>query len=222
MSQFVRDVVLPIARVIDNQWVGLLGSGFLVSPDNLLVTARHVIDGAVDAQALVVRNGEWLGFELRQIWTSEREDIAVCELVGLPKQDPSWLRLASIDLHSSATYDAWGYPEDVLYDFARRDEVGRMLQMPDLVFTQGYVRRRFSENIPGLRGRAFVELSDVAGSGCSGGPLITARGKTWTVSGIYVGERVTETGEGVRRERGIALRLADVAEEIAQLGRGLI
>jgi len=40
---------------------------------------------------------------------------------------------------------------------------------PDLVYTQGYVRRRLS-NLPldGIRGQQFFELSEAAGPGSSG------------------------------------------------------
>ena len=46
---------------------------------------------------------------------------------------------------------------------------GRVLLRPDLVYTQGYVRRRLS-NLPldGIRGQQFFELSEAAGPGSSG------------------------------------------------------
>jgi hypothetical protein len=82
------------------------------------------------------------------------------------------------------------------------------LQTPDLVFTSGYVRRRISRELPFsiYRGQTFYELSEVAGDGCSGGPVVkipnTLSGGAWEIMGIYIGagEAVTPVGYATRSD----------------------
>jgi hypothetical protein len=76
-----------------------------------------------------------------------------------------------------------GYPADAQH------HDGDGLSAPDLVYLRGYVRRRISRPLIGLTGDAFLELSQPAYGGCSGGPLWTPTtvGGPWLVSGIYLG-----------------------------------
>lgn len=106
-------------------------------------------------------------------------------------------------------YMLWGYPVDVQYEVP--NEHGVALPRPDLVYVEGYVRRRLSNiDLPGIRGSQFFELDSAAGAGCSGAPVILRQtgGGDWQVTGVYVGNRVNET-EGVRV--GYATRVADDA-----------
>ncbi|MBX9614463.1 MAG: serine protease [Caulobacteraceae bacterium] len=194
-----------------------MGTGFLIGPENILFTARHVVQDQASLAAMVVIDGEWRAFPLRPVWEHPQEDLAALLLTGF-NHAPSWLRLSRKKHHASGPYDVWGYPDDVLYDFGQRNELGGALPSPDLIFTRGYFRRRFSGAIPGLIGQRFLELSEVAGSGCSGGPVITQRGEHWLVSGIYLGERRTQVGDGPIREWGYALRLDDISVSLSEAG----
>ncbi|MFF8644394.1 trypsin-like peptidase domain-containing protein [Streptomyces sp. NPDC015345] len=71
--------------------------------------------------------------------------------------------------YASMSYMLWGYPEAVLYESVVD---GIALQRPDLIYSEGHVRRRISDSIPGIHGSRFIELSTPAGPGCSGAPLI--------------------------------------------------
>jgi hypothetical protein len=95
-------------------------------------------------------------------------------------------------------YMLWGYPKDVQYETT--NDRGLALPRPDLVYAEGYVRRRLSDvEIPLVRGRNFYELSSAAGKGFSGAPVIKKQhgGGDWQVAGVYVGQRTNEV-EGVR------------------------
>jgi hypothetical protein len=99
----------------------------------------------------------------------------------------------------------WGYPEAVLYD--RADAGGAS---PDLVYSEGHIRRRITRDLPGMRGRTFFELSTPAGAGCSGSPVTMRRpGMQWQVVGVYAGERRSESGDFAV---GFATRVADLDE----------
>lgn len=95
---------------------------------------------------------------------------------------------------------------------------GFALPRPDLVYSEGHVRRRLSDIPLGhLRGAAFLELSAIAGSGCSGAPVTADRpgSSPWEVVGVYVGDRRNE-GEGVAV--GFATRVAALQELLASEG----
>jgi hypothetical protein len=105
----------------------------------------------------------------------------------------------------------WGYPEDLFFeDVDHRDALGRVPPRPDLVCCKGYIRRRLSMALPGIRGTEFFEVSDLAGAGCSGSPLFTNRSpdRAWDVVGVYVGERRREDGVSV----GYAARIESIAD----------
>jgi hypothetical protein len=123
------------------------------------------------------------------------EDVAVMKL-----QEPigaSWLQLAGTWQGQTAPYRQFGYPTDVLFEVV---EDGHARPRPDLVYTQGYIRRRISGlPIPDIRGSGFFELSEVAGTGCSGSPvMLTTPGPAWLVIGVYVGQRVAAGDDLVR------------------------
>jgi hypothetical protein len=85
----------------------------------------------------------------------------------------------------------WGYPEDVAIELVEEDHV---VHRPDLIYAQGYIRRRISHEIPSIKGTQLFELSEVVGQGCSGSPIYVNRSGVWDVIGIYVGEMLTERG----------------------------
>lgn len=77
---------------------------------------------------------------------------------------------------------------------------------PDLVYNEGYIRRRYTGELPVIFGRSFYELSEVAGSGSSGAPICKLnisplfgfiKPSAWDVIGIYVGEKINDRGTSV-------------------------
>lgn len=81
---------------------------------------------------------------------------------------------------------------------------------PDLTYSEGHVRRRLSNiPLPAIKGSSFLELSQVAGAGCSGSPVIfnsPYAGQPLQLVGVYVGERLDEYSTSV----GYATRLDEL------------
>lgn len=76
-------------------------------------------------------------------------------------------------------------------------ENGQAIIRPDLVYNEGYIRRRYTGSIPALWGSSFYELSEVAGAGSSGAPISKPTAPIWEVIGIYVGEKVNDRATSV-------------------------
>ncbi|MCG7394350.1 serine protease [Microvirga sp. ACRRW] len=214
-EQYVRDVIVPIAEVElqhdELAYKRLCGTGFVIGRSKYLLTAAHVLENVEFAVGMKTKEGNWFSIEIEIAAQHPSEDIVICAI----KDDQffeSWLRLDGNHYHQACEYHIFGYPDDVLYEADQRGIDGRILQRPDLIYTKGYIRRRFSSKLPGLRGQSFFELSDPAGAGCSGAPLVMGFDTPWRVAGIYVGERTTEQAGRALRERGYALRIEAVTD----------
>jgi hypothetical protein len=71
---------------------------------------------------------------------------------------------------------------------------GKFSDLPDLIYIQGYFRRRFTDKLGGywLNGKSFYELSSIANEGSSGSPifrLINKNKEYWDIVAIYLGEK---------------------------------
>jgi hypothetical protein len=211
----VRDLVLPIVEVERNgselNYRSLLGTAFSVQKASLLLTAKHVFYSKPHKIALQVINNQWWSVGLDLLAAHPTEDVAILK--------PHWtqipsgaLRVTTSRENASCHYHVWGYPEDVLFDLSEPDSFGKTLGVPDLVFSAGHVRRRFSGPIPGLIGSNFYEMSNIAGSGCSGGPVINGYRKPYdSVIGIYVGERFSSSS-GNYKAISYSARFDDIAD----------
>jgi hypothetical protein len=206
-GEAVRDFIFPLA-VVSRSPEGLslqrvVGTGFLVGTRGFGLTAAHVVpQSQSELAAMFVAGGHWVAALVRDAETHPTEDVAVLRLDANPElpgafSSPFYFRKTWVG--SGWDYMLWGYPEEVYFEVLEQRSVdGTVPVRPDLVCSKGYVRRRLSMELPGIRGSGFFEISDPAGSGCSGSPVFGANG--WDVVGIYVGER--------RRENGIAVGYA--------------
>jgi hypothetical protein len=195
----IIDTVFPIiaAARVDDQTVayrGLLGTGFLVrSGAGLGITAGHVADNIVTGQAAALFRditGAWETKTITVIEHHPMDDVALIRVDGITWE--SHLFVTSTPEYSSAHYSMWGYPLDVANE---QEESGRIAPRPDLIFCEGHIRRRLTDiKFRGITARRMYELSNVAGSGCSGSPVcIRQPGRDpFEVIGVYVGERYSE------------------------------
>ena len=196
-NTYIRDIVIP---VFQGQWTensfeyeSSIGTAFLIGNRGFAITAAHVIDqiGSDIGKAAVGFIGDdnqWIPIRIIDTEIHDLEDVGIIKLEKCPIA--SWLVSSDKHENQSCTYDSWGYPIAIAELSKKYEE--HQLESPDLIYTHGYVRRRISKQLPVsiFRGSAFYELSEVAGEGCSGSPVIarTSIGKPfWEVFGIYIG-----------------------------------
>jgi Trypsin-like peptidase domain len=207
VDNFVLPVVSLKQRGDELAYTGFCGTAFLLAgAGGHAMTARHVAEKAVVGQSAVLfvsENGTWEAAAIQGVELHPTEDVALVRLEPGDYQSP--LVLSRSQEYASGQYMLWGYPEAVLFD--RADAGGAS---PDLVYSEGHIRRCITHDLPGLRGRTFFELSTPAGAGCSGSPVTMRRpGMQWQVVGVYTGERRSDSGDFAV---GFATRAADLDE----------
>ncbi len=229
----IRDFIFPLLLVeadgLNLRYRGLLGTGFFVGAAGIAITAGHVGQNVLDlaastsdprrgvAGAFVTETGGWWSIQAVGAEIHPTEDIAVLQM-DFEQQTwkPSFMRMAGTVENASCSYQQWAYPEDVLYDIV---EGGQSQERPDLVYIEGYIRRRMTGiSLPAIQGQNFYELSTSAGPGASGSPIILKHRRTasWNVIGVYVGERLGDGGVQV----GYAAREEDFRDWTPQLLKG--
>lgn len=222
-SDAIRDFVFPLfdsTRSAEGLAITrFLGSGFFVGSQNLAMTARHVLAGAEEPVAGLVRGASWEAFSVLETADHPTEDVTIFRLQP-PSSTNAWKSISRASAEwvgSSAPYMLWGYPLDAATELV---ENGFVQLRPDLVYSEGHVRRRLSRvPLPGIRGNHFLELSTVAGAGFSGSPVYLRRpAERWDLIGVYVGEKVTEGHGGV----GYAVRLSELSDWQTGLAGGSV
>jgi hypothetical protein len=210
----IRDYVLPLIEAHKTQegygFVKFHGTCFLIGSGGFALTNAHLLgaEGSNVLGALKVKDGEWKMHTVIQSEVHPSEDVALLKLADISGK--SFLRLSSSPESSSFRYMQWSYPEEVVNELV---EHGKVLNRPDLVYLEGYIRRRLS-GLPllGIRGSSFYELSEPGTVGCSGSPIIDRNGgPTWKVTGIFVGNRRTQIDNGYNAV-GYAVRTESLAE----------
>lgn len=188
----IRDHVFPVAKALsrrDERFdIGLLGTGFVIGSRGWALTASHVLSGTSTAYALFARD-RWQAIPIVEVIEHPSEDVSLMRLHG--DDWHSIFDLDVVDVRSSFECCIWGYPADVLHEVVT---AGVAVPRPDLAFTAGFVRRVISDiQLPRIRGSQLAELVPAAGSGCSGAPMLGwAGGKSWSVAGVYIGERSSD------------------------------
>jgi Trypsin-like peptidase domain len=198
----IRDYVFPLCTIANPddeapwRFDRFLGTAFVIGDRGYALTAAHVIPQSAVARiagVFVTGEGRWWAARVIEHETHPTEDVSLLRLAGAPWK--SFFRLSNTWEGASAKYQMWGYPEDVAQELGAE---GRVVDRPDLVYAEGYVRRRLAAHaIPTTRGAEFFEVSELVGPGCSGAPLYINRRPFWDVIGIYVGERLNDRATSV-------------------------
>jgi V8-like Glu-specific endopeptidase len=210
----IVDYIFPLIRAtVENNTViesELIGTGFLIGENGYALTAAHVIEQLTEdiqtnnmVLALFLVKGKWTTVVIDSYEKHSSEDVGIIKLVDFKRK--SFLRITDSIENASAEYNCWGYPHEVANELKKLDE--NAAQRPDLIYTQGYVRRRISNELyPTMifRGKQFYELSETVGGGNSGAPLILRKSlgrEHWLVFGVYIGEKSNgNISYGVRAE----------------------
>jgi hypothetical protein len=201
----IRDYVFPLAlaEIDGNGYIfeHFLGTAFVIGTNGYALTATHCIE-AIDQTKLVgmfvdQEENFWCVFRLEVCAVHPEEDVALLRFV-----EGDWKSIFTLSeefLNSSFQYQSFGYPLDALYEeLESKDIYGRVKPKPDLIFTSGYVKRRISFSVPSIKGSSLVEISAVAGEGCSGSPIFKVIPyRNWQIVGIYLGERTNDRGTNV-------------------------
>jgi hypothetical protein len=196
----VRHCVISVAKVDTGGGVARIisahGTAFLIGDRGFALTAKHVIAGKSKSLAALTM-AEASGWTWSNIIASEMhpsEDVAILKLD--PGSCKSGFQLSNSVPMASSRYRMFGYPGD-----ATRFETSSG-EFPDLVYTEGYIRRRYSAPLnPSIgssspagssrvAGTAFFELSQIAGSGTSGAPVF-GLAEPMAIIGIYSAEKHT-------------------------------
>jgi len=215
-SDKIQDYIFPLIKSKRNLIEGgyiyheLIGTGFFIGKNGFAITAGHVVDqllenhnAETDAITILLQEyPNWLAFEIEKYEKHASEDVGIIKI----KSEQEWnsiLQVTDSPQNGSCEYNCYGYPHEIAKELQLLEE--NALDKPELIYTQGYVRRRISRELyPTMiyRGKQFYELSETVGGGNSGGPLIlkTSIGKSkLEVFGIYIGEN-EKVGYGVRAE----------------------
>jgi len=198
-SDAIKDYVFPIAEVAKDgnniSFKRFLGTGYLIGNRGFGMTAAHVaqtFNNGNNVAMFASPKGGWLGISILHVEIHPKEDVAIIKLAG--DSWKSFFKLSNTWEGSSLKYRMFGYPEDVTYEIVYGN---RAQPRPDLIYAEGYIRRRTNHKIPSLIGKSFFELSDIAGPGCSGSPVFKFSKHIWEVVGIYVGEKINDRGTNV-------------------------
>lgn len=209
------DYIFPLIRATKTgdtyNYEELIATGFFIGSRGYALTAGHVINQLFDnlpANGVVLAlfaddESYWHPYEVTGHSKHPTED------VGIIKIDGDWwksiIEISTIPAHSGVEYHCWGYPKVVAQEIMNVQE-GAM-ERPELIFTQGYIRRRISRELEVRMfvGTQFYELSEIVGEGNSGGPIIFKKSVQpdikWKLIGIYMGEK-----EGNRVDISYAVR----------------
>ena len=203
----LRDYVFPIATAeYTNDGIKIkhvLGTGFLIGNRGFALTAKHVI-AELEHENLVAifinQEDGWLGSKIINKELHDSEDVAILQLDKISEWK-SFFLISNSDENSACEYHLLGYPDDITHELVSN---GRTLIRPDLTYNKGYIRRRYSGEIPAIKGNSFFELSEVGGGGVSGSPVFKLANNIYEVIGIYVGEktndRATSVGYAIRAD----------------------
>jgi Trypsin-like peptidase domain len=198
-SDAIRDYIFPIAsaemRGNDMAVKRVLGTAFLIGSQGFALTANHVIAGSQDEKLIAIfalQSGGWFGYVITARESYPSEDVALVKLDGAPWK--SFFRLSNSVEHASCKYRLFGYPDDATFELVVGNQA---VSRPDLVYNEGYIRRRYTGELPAIKGTSFFELSEVAGTGASGAPICKVTDPVWELIGIYVGEKINDRATSV-------------------------
>ena len=196
----LRDIVFPLViaeRTAPGEvkMVQFLGTGFLVGSQGYALTASHVIDVKLEKNQAIVglfinkEVNEWRTFNADTQDIHPTEDVALLKMGG-DHWEKSEVSISFEKQFASAEYNLFGYPQANLYEKVDvKDEFGRVLGRPDLIYSKGHIRRRISFSLPSIKGSCFYELSEPVGAGCSGSPIFKSTPSGIKVFGIYIADK---------------------------------
>ena len=206
----ISSFVVAVGSIGEDDNFELEGTAFLIGNRGFMLTAAHVAE-------VVIAKANPIAIFLNHARTPSLVRIVGCEchptedVAVLKLTDGAWASIHDLSPErqfGSAEVMMWAYPETVAREHQNTvppDHPEAATVRPDLIYFQGYIRRRIDREFPVgiLRGSAFYEVSQIGGACASGAPVtIRKPGQQWKVIGVYVGEQTSDA----RREIGIVVR----------------
>lgn len=204
-----QDFVFPI--IIGENENGTLkpiknyGTGFLIGRQGFALTAKHIflqieqeIKKNQQAYALFYGAKGWEGVQITSHEVNEQEDIAIFQVPGVPYD--SIFEIHTELVTASMEYSSLGYPHSVAEQV--KHIASGLKPTPDLVYSCGYIRRRFTHEMPAVQfqGTHFFEVSEVLAEGYSGSPVYLKQ-QPKALIGVYLGiAGATNAGYAVRAD----------------------
>jgi serine protease Do len=191
------------------QLVEGLGTGFLISPDGLIITNQHVVTGA---EQIVVTLRDGRDFPARLLGEDVRTDIAVV------KVDTAGLPVAPLGRSARLEIGDWVV--------AIGNPYGYLLGNTEPSVTAGVVSAVGRDILPtDNRSGLYVDMiqTDAAiNPGNSGGPLVNAAGEVVGVNAFILTQTGGSVGLGFAIPIERALRVADDLRRLGRVRRGWI
>ncbi|AJI74504.1 trypsin-like peptidase domain protein [Francisella philomiragia subsp. philomiragia ATCC 25015] len=194
-----RDIVFPISLIEKNGnnycQKDFLGTGFFIGSKGYDLTAQHVVNITLESNQFIMAmfvnpaTNKWNVVKIDICDNHPTEDITLLFVEN--RQYQVYTKVLFEKQFSACTYSLLGYPSANLYeDVDCKDECGRVLGRPDLIYSSGHIRRRISFKLPSIKGSGFYELSQPVGQGCSGSPIFKSIGGVWHIIGVYVADKI--------------------------------
>jgi hypothetical protein len=224
ISNNVADFILPVCNLghdkdgnVVAETAKLVGTCFLIGSRGFALTAAHVlhqVDNDIARVLVPDGAGSWDACLIRTGQVHPTEDVGILK-IELPKPIVSPITFAPDEPPPSAEYNMWAYPEVIAQEVQYHGlPAGSLDFNPSAVYFRGYLRRKlpYSPN-PSFDmyvGKHFYEVSEIAGSCCSGAPLSTMETHP-KVFAIYIGE------EDKTRRCGYATNLLKVRDWVPEM-----
>ena len=155
----IVDYVFPIFNVEITgdglRVTAFLGTGFFIGARGFALTAKHVMRPAT-TPAILMRDGDqtWCAFAVKEEDPHPSEDVTVLRIEAAAGwQWKSIFALPGGWQGSGMSYFLFGYPESAMLELV---ENGMALMRPDLIYSEGHIRRRLTDiPLPAIRGAQF-------------------------------------------------------------------
>jgi serine protease Do len=193
--QFFRQFPGAVPR--GSETAHALGSGFIVSPDGIILTNAHVVDGATDVTVKLTDRRE---FRAKVIGSDKPSDVAVLKInaTGLP----------TVKLGSSANEKVGEWVLAIGSPFGFENSV-----------TAGIVSAK-SRSLPDGTYIPFIQTDAAVNPGNSGGPLLNMKGEVIGINSQIFTHSGGYQGLSFAVPIDLAVKVKDQLQQFGKVSRG--
>lgn len=179
------------------------GTGFIISPDGLILTNNHVVDGATQIEVALYGEDEDLVYEAKVVGRDELTDTALIQLVEKPDHELPVARFGDSDQMAAGDWViAIGNP----FNFSHTVTVGVV----------SATERAFP--LVDSRPTDMLQTDAAINPGNSGGPLLNLRGDVVGMNTMIISNGQVEGNIGI----GFAIPINTIRDLLPQLHTGKV